>query len=313
MSENVKYRLCGGTFFTLLLNTRQPLLSKSQNYSGESSELSEHKLLWELIRIFNPDIGEKPKIADKSLKDSTHNFKICKNWGNSYFQFDDKSVQKSFDERIKNHYNESLSAMIDFTEKFLDVKSKTKKDEYLIKALVEVLAKDDSVNDSQEFFVCANGKTMTKSEICSAHEIDFQSFLLGIWHYVITVVPNNTIGQDTYNEWCPPNNRSKREYVKTIGENSSRNITLKYCEGYNMKTENVIEVADNNTTQENISESNNRSYQQNLNVTNVAQAQNSQDDKSKPSDDKVSGNVVNNIHNGDKYAYVEVNNGTINL
>lgn len=312
MSKNVKYRLCGGTFFTLLLNDRQPLLSKTQNYSGESSGLSEPELLWALIRILKPDIDEKPKITDKTLKDSTHNFKICKNWGNSYFQLDDKSVQRTFDERIKNHYDESLSAMIDFTKKFLDIKSSTKKDEYLIKALVEVLAEDDSINDSQEFFVCADGKTMTKREICSAHEITFQSFLLGIWHYVITVVQNNTIGQDTYNDWCPPNNRSKREYVKTIGENSSRNITLKYCEEYSMKTENVVELADNNTTQENISDSN-RSYQQNLNVTNVAQAQNSQDDKGKSSDEKVSGNVVNNIHNGDKYAYVEVNNGTINL
>ena len=313
MSKNVKYRLCGGTFFTLLLNDRQPLLSKFQNYSGESSGLSEPDLLLALTSIVHPDVAEKSSFVKKSLVDGTHKFKACINWGLDSFQLGNKSVQKTFDERIKNHYNESLSAMIDFTKKFLYIKSSTKKDEYLIKALVEVLNEDDSIDDSQEFFVCANGKTMTKSEICSAHEIDFQSFLLGIWHYVITVVPNNTIGQDTYNEWCPPNNRSKREYVKTIGENSSRNITLKYCEGYNMKTENVIEVADNNTTQENISESNNRSYQQNLNVTNVAQAQNSQDDKSKPSDDKVSGNVVNNIHNGDKYAYVEVNNGTINL
>lgn len=119
MSENVKYRLCGGTFFTLLLNDRQPLLPKSQNYSGESSDFSEHKLLWALIRIFKPDIDEKPKIADKSLKDGTHNFKICKNWGNSYFQLGDKSVQSSFDKRIKNHYNDSLTAMIDFTKNFL--------------------------------------------------------------------------------------------------------------------------------------------------------------------------------------------------
>lgn len=54
---------------------------------------------------------------------------------------------------------------------------------------------------------------------------------MGIWHFVLTEVENNTVGKDTYNKWCPPhsdNKGSKREYVAAIGENSKRFITVKY-------------------------------------------------------------------------------------
>lgn len=313
MSKKVKYRLCGGTFFTLLSNARLPMLSKSQNYSGESSGLSESELLWGLIRVVKPDIEENPKITPKSLTDGTYNFKICKNWGSNYFQLGDSAVKKSFDERVQNEYSRALSDMCSVVKSFLDVESSTKKDEYLVKALVEVLDKDDYIENGQQFFVCSDGSTMTKQEICSAREITLQSFLLGIWHYVITVVPNNTIGQDTYNEWCPPRNNAKREYVRNLGENSIRDITLKYCEGYKMKTAPITEVSDSQTEQENISKTN-QSYQQNVNVANVAQSKNSQDNKNAQSDsEKTSGNVINNIHNGDRYIYMENNNGVINF
>lgn len=313
MSKNVPYRLCGGTFFTLLSNARLPMLGKAENYSGECSGRSESDLLWALTKVVRPDITDKPTIAKKSITDGTHKFKACIDWGHTYFQLGDSAVKKSFDERIRTKYDEPLSAMADLVKKFLDVSSSTKKDKYLIKALVEVIAEDDLIEDFQNFFVCADGSTMTKQEICSVHEITFQSFLLGIWHYVITVPPNNTIGRDTYNEWCPPNNNAKREYVKSLGENSCRNIKLKYCEGYNMKNETFTEVSDNQTKQENFSESG-RSYQQHVNVANVAQSKNSQNNKNAQSDsEKTSGNVINNIHNGDRYIYMENNNGVINF
>ena len=51
-----------------------------------------------------------------------------------------------------------------------------------------------------------------------------------------------------------------------------------------------------------------------MNVANVAQSKNSQDNKNAQSDsEKTSGNVINNIHNGDRYIYMENNNGVINF
>ena len=61
-------------------------------------------------------------------------------------------------------------------------------------------------------------------------EICLQPFLLGTWHFVLTGVEDNTVGKETYNDWCPPKGRAQREYVKTLGEDSQREITLQYCE-----------------------------------------------------------------------------------
>ena len=38
----------------------------------------------------------------------------------------------------------------------------TKKDEFLVKALAEVLDIDDSIAENQPFYVCANGSCLTK-------------------------------------------------------------------------------------------------------------------------------------------------------
>ena len=120
--------------------------------------------------------------------------------------------------------------MVEFVEEFLDVRTSTKKDEYLVKGLVELLDADMTIGDSELFYVCEDGSTMTKEQILSADKLCVPSFLLGLWHYVLTVVKDNTVGQKTYDEFCPKRDRSERVYVKLLGENSTRNIRLTYCD-----------------------------------------------------------------------------------
>lgn len=254
MQKEEKYRLCGGTFFVLLSDARKPLLSKAENYKGKKSGITETELLLSLARIVIPDIPEPMSSELKSLRDSTNDFKSCKNWGGGFFRLGDKSVKKSFDERLKSNYYEGLNAMSKLVDKYIDAGTSTKKDEYLIKALVEVILNDKGISDNQLLYICKNGKPITKSELRNTAEICFQSFLLGIWHFVLTAVDNNTIGKDTYNAWCPPHNGSKgskREYVAAIGENSSLNIHLSYYENDHLcdepsddvdKTENTAET-----------------------------------------------------------------------
>lgn len=254
MKKEEKYRLCGGTFFILLSDARKPLLSKAENYKVKKSGITETELLLSLARIVIPDIPEPMSSELKSIRDSTNDFKSCKNWGGGFFRLGDKSVKKSFDERLKSNYYESLNAMSKLVDKYIDAGTSTKKDEYLIKALVEVILNDKGISDNQLLYICKNGKPITKSELRNTAEICFQSFLLGIWHFVLTAVDNNTIGKDTYNAWCPPHNGSKgskREYVAAIGENSSLNIHLSYYENDHLcdepsddvdKTENTAET-----------------------------------------------------------------------
>lgn len=231
MPKDKDYRLCGGTFFVLLSDARKPLLNKNENYMGKKSGITEVELLLALTKIVVPDIPKPMSSELKTLRDNTRDFKSCENWGGGFLRLGDKSVQKSFDERVKSNYFESLTAMSKLVDKYIDAGTSTKKDEYLVKALVEVIINDKEILDDQLLYICTNGKPITKSELRSITDICLHSFLLGIWHFVLTAVENNTVGKDTYNKWCPPhgdNKGSKREYVVAIGENSKRSVTVNY-------------------------------------------------------------------------------------
>lgn len=253
MKKEEKYRLCGGTFFVLLSDARKPLLSKAENYKGKKSGITEVELLLALTKIVVPDIPEPMSSELKTLRDNTRDFKSCENWGGGFLRLGDKSIQKSFDERVKNNYSESLTAMSKLVEKYVDTRTSTKKDEYLVKALVEVIIGDDKILPEQLLYIQANGQPIEKKMLNSISEICLQSFLLGIWHFALTAVENNTVGKDTYNVWCPPHNGSKgskREYVAAIGENSDLNIHLSYYENDHLCDESSDDVSGMKNTAE---------------------------------------------------------------
>jgi len=228
MTNKDKYQLCGGTFFVLVSEARKGMLSYDERYKGESSGLSEPELLAGLTRCAIPDL-EKPLASEQqSLKDSTRDFKTCTGKGGNYYQLGKSAIKASFDNRVKTDYYSALADMMKCVDTFLDINTSTKKDEYLVKALIEVLDQSD-IGDAEKFYVCENGSTMTKKQICGASKICLQPFLLGIWHYVVTKV-DNFIGQDTYNEWCPPQGGATREYQAAIGENSTRKIKITYAD-----------------------------------------------------------------------------------
>lgn len=224
------YRLCGGTFFVLVLNARKPMPSKDELYKGNASGLSEPEALLALTKALIPDIPQPMSTEMKSLKDNTRDFKACIRNGGTFYRLGDTAVLKNFDECVKNQYEVPLAAMVKFVEDFLDVRTSTKKDEYLIKGLVEMLDADTTIDGNEVFYVCQNGGTMTKNQILMSNHFCVPAFLLGLWHYALTVVRDNTVGQSTYDEFCPKRGGAERVYTKTLGEDSVRDIKLTYCD-----------------------------------------------------------------------------------
>lgn len=229
MSNKEPYRLCGGTFFVLVSNARKPMPSKDELYKGKVSGLSEPEALLSLAKALIPDIPNPMQTELKSLKDNTRDFKACIRNGGTFYRFGDAAVLKTFDDRVKNQYQVPLAAMVEFVETFLDVRTSTKKDEYLIKGLIELLDADTTIDGNAEFYAREDGGTMTKDQILSEDKFCVPSFLLGLWHYALTVIRDNTAGKKTYNEFCPKRGGSERVYTKKLGENSTRNIKLTYC------------------------------------------------------------------------------------
>lgn len=229
MPNKEPYRLCGGTFFVLVSNARKPMPSKDELYKGTVSGLSEPEALFALAKTLIPDIPQPLQTEMKSLKDNARDFKACIRNGGTFYRFGDAAVLKTFDDRVKNQYEIPLAAMVEFVEAFLDVRTSTKKDEYLVKGLVELLDADTTIDGNALFYACEDGSTMTKDQILASDKLCVPSFLLGLWHYVLTVVKDNTVGQKTYDEFCPKRGGYERTYTKMLGENSSRDIKPTYC------------------------------------------------------------------------------------
>lgn len=229
MTNNENIRLCGGTFFTLLLEARKPRYGVREHYMGDTDGLSEPESLIGLAKIIVPDFKEPLETMMKTIKGNTFEYKSCKNKGGTYFPFSDRNAIKSFNQRVTEEYADALNAMIGFCEEFLHMKDSTKKDETLVKALVELIEKDDSIIKKQAFYVCENGDALSKEQIMVAPELCFQSFLLGVFHFAVTRKEAATIGKDAYDAWCPPKGGAPRVYEGNMGEGINHQIELSYA------------------------------------------------------------------------------------
>lgn len=224
-------RLCGGTVFTLILEARQQRYGVREHFAGDSDGLSEMDTLIGLAQVMVPDLKRPAKTREDTVQGNTTEFKICKTaGGKGYYPFSNRQSKKAFDDRVKGNYAEALKAMCDFVKNFIWVKGSDKQDVNLVKALLDLIERDDSINNSQVFYIMPDGKPVTKQRIdqIDGEDVCLESFLLGVWHYTIMRREGNTIGKATMNEWCPSKGGAPREYEGHMGENLSRNIRLTY-------------------------------------------------------------------------------------
>lgn len=148
MTKNENLRLCGGTFFTLLLEARKQLLGANEHYAGKKDGLTEYETLIGLARVIRSDLATPMPTEIKTIQGNASEYKKCKNAGGGYFPFGDKTALRVFDERVKNEYTDTLRKMCCFVDGFIDAGGDIKKDELLVKALVELISLDNCMLDS---------------------------------------------------------------------------------------------------------------------------------------------------------------------
>ncbi len=250
MSKDEKIRLCGGTFFTLILEARRPRLSVRQHYMGETDGLSEPETLVGLAKIVVPDFKAPSKTMMKTIKGNTYDFKSCKNKGGTYFPFGNKNALKAFDNRIRSEYGYVLNEMTLFCDSFIHMKDSTKKDETLIKALIEIIDSDDSIPSDQLFYVNKDGTAVCKDRLVVEKEICFQSFLLGVFHFAIMRKEPASIGKYTYERWCPSKSGGQRGYEGNVGEHVKHKISLSYVSPVESIDAEVIDLIEEEKTEE---------------------------------------------------------------
>jgi hypothetical protein len=216
-------RLCGGTFFVLVLQALKQRVKARQHYKGERDGLSDPEVLIGLIKVINPDYQE-PK--EGALKGKTNDFKSCKTSTGYYLPFGNTPEIETFDKRVQNEYPNALMAMLKFISEFLETGTSVKKDVRLVKALIDLIQQDDSINPNDEFFVCEDGGKIKKAALGGLQKVCFPAFLLGVWHYVVVYRKDNTVGKNTYDGWCPENGGASRTYLGNMGRRITAHMSV---------------------------------------------------------------------------------------
>ena len=252
MTTNEYPRLCGGTFFTLLLQARKQRARAREHRKGERDGLAETDVFAALIKIINSDYTG-PNAATKAIfKTNVSEYKSCKASASSriHLPIDDTTA---FNQHIIDDYQALLLGMCKFVDHVIDVGASLEKDVRLVKALLELIALDTSIDEEQEFYVCENGTSLKKGALRTVTEICLPSFLLGIWHFVLVNRKDNTVGKTTYETWCPSNSGSQRKYTGTMGSGICQDIKITSYEPVDSteKSVNISEIEYEHTDEHN--------------------------------------------------------------
>lgn len=226
MTKGEYPRLCGGTFFTLLLEARRQRTKARERFKGEHDGLSNADILVGLIKVMNPNYIEPTQTTKRTFKTNASEFRACKISKGTYLPFEQSCT---FDARIKGDYCSALSAMCEFVERYIDAGTNAEKDTRLVKALVQLIINDQTIDNDQPFYACENGATISKDDFKIATDICLQSFLLGIWHFVLLNRTDNTVGKATFDHWCPPQGGAARTYTGNMGNGIAKEFNVYLC------------------------------------------------------------------------------------
>lgn len=216
-------RLCGGVFLTYLLDARKPRNGVREHYMGETDGLSDPETFEALIKIVCPGFSMP---AGKTFKENTSSYKNCKKSSGTYLPFANQADARAFDERVTTEYGKVMSCMRSFTDTYIDTDKNTKKDEYLVEALIEIIANDTTIAADELFYVQEDGSAIAKSSLIAQTSACLQSFLVGVFHYILLNRKDNKCGQNTLDSWNPTSGYIKglRVYdccIQTAAEDES--------------------------------------------------------------------------------------------
>ena len=221
---NIEYpRLCGGTFMTLVIQALRQRKKAREHYKGESDKLNDPDVLVGLITVINPDYKDPGKAV---LKTKANDYKSCKLSKGQYLPFGEKLTIGVFDKRVQEDYLVARNDMSTFVDRFIETGTMLQKDVRLVKALIDLIDQDDSIDDDVEFPIGENGELVRKDHFGDLDKVCLPSFLLGIWHFIVVNRKNNKVGQDTYDIWCPENGGGTREYEGHMGQSITKEIDV---------------------------------------------------------------------------------------
>ena len=188
--------LTANIFFNLLLASMKNRIQPGDNYRNVGGKLSQSHMFFDLNNLMNSSVStignfdglKYPKQGGISgtIKNAASKFRLGKFGAkqSNIYCFNDIDIITSFDYQVKNEYSKALVKAIEFAKRYFD-EDALLKNKILVQKVLYFILNDDSIRNDQKFYICSDGSTKTKSDLKKMIEFEFESFLLGVWHYLI--------------------------------------------------------------------------------------------------------------------------------
>lgn len=199
MGQKSKMRLCGGIFFSLLLNARK------------TPKANQEECFKELMKIYDRSVDA---LQGNSLSTIASRFRKCDpKLKSDYVKLGEDVVVKSFNDRIKKDYGAVLGEIIAYVEEYLDIVTYGG---WLVRAILTLINSDDEIKDNAKLFINPGHFPSYKSELREGalEKVYFYNFLLGVWHYICTCCDDNGVGENTYTIITKDNGESRGRTIK---------------------------------------------------------------------------------------------------
>jgi hypothetical protein len=184
--------------------------------SGNHDDHSDPVVMKDLIYTFT---GSRNFGAPKD----TSEYKEGKTEGTVNIPFNDVVKISAFQKLVDENYLLALERMKFFTDKHFNRETS----EWFVGALLEIMQNDNSIGDSQEFYVTANGESTTKEQLLKNKSFELEPFLVGILLFVLSERRGeNKKGIATLNALGRKENRKPRIFSSDIGQVMARKITV---------------------------------------------------------------------------------------
>lgn len=242
MTDMQKPYLCGGTFFFLLLQARYSKTTSSRDHvNGEKEDKADRYVMDKLVYAVT---GNNSYNIDSTFKKDTSKYRECLIPGSVNIPFNDPAVAAAYFMAIKNKNPEILKRMTEFVDTYINPTM----DEWLTRALLEVIQADD-ISDEIDFYISSDGTPSKKKDLFTIDAFEFQPFLMGILLFIMQYRTDNA-GSDTLANWgTKKSSNQERKFTNTtLGTQYGEPIKVSRIES--ISTDDIKDLEDETITEE---------------------------------------------------------------
>lgn len=212
--------LCGGIFFSLILQARKTRTKARDKFQGGSDGLKDTDVMMGLVEVVTGDCFDSAQ--GSTFGKCTTQFKSCLEYGKTYIPFTDHSVISSFNSLVNKKDPAILKRMSEFIARFIN----KDRAEWLVKAIFELLQNDEEI-PADVIFMTSSNSTTTKNNFENVSEVELPFLLLSVLNFILTKRPDNTKGCSTFETWHKQKTpKSQWKYVGNVGDTISHSITV---------------------------------------------------------------------------------------